>query len=497
MNCVIVSGGLQTRFDELSCFPKILLPSTSGKSILMEQMKYFESIGNIYIVVNKKFEHIMKAYIKANNLLIDVIVSDNTNGSGNTLASVYNKLPQKDVLFFWSDILFENDNFTIDPKIDVDKNNCVIFTTKDNKFRYKIDNGKIVNRTVSYDGNVPGIFWIKDISRIIPKEPISENKDLIDLIEEKVNEGMVTFTESNIDTSIIEYKSLNEYKKLMNDANIDKKVLSGDLNIIYNDNMDILSIASTSKEKDILEYQEDWENTIKHLSDNCYNYYVHMPIEDKDYKLICQMFNLEGYNVYSNIPEKETNKIVKNLGMYKYHVPTSSNVKYILNEYVSKPMIAFARISELLHNSVTFDEINNLVEKCCIVIIDNTSNDWVFTHGNLCSNSIFINSVDCIRLINPRKRNGDNFYCPDIVDISEAKLASLGIVDKLRDFMIYKTDELPEIPEEIDTRIKIAMLLHLMGMLTEFSDDIMKINILFDYILVNLDKIVSKINRNE
>ena len=53
MNCVIVSGGLQTRFDELSCFPKILLPSTSGKSILMEQLKYFESIGNIYIVLNQ------------------------------------------------------------------------------------------------------------------------------------------------------------------------------------------------------------------------------------------------------------------------------------------------------------------------------------------------------------------------------------------------------------------------------------------------------------
>lgn len=373
----------------------------------------------------------------------------------------------------------------------------MIFTTKDNKFRYKIENDKIVNRTVSYDGNVPGIFWIKDISRVIPKEPLSENKDLIDLIEEKVNEGMVTFTESKIDTSVIEYKSLDEYKKLMNGASINKKILSNDLNIVYNDNMDILTIASSSKEKDILKYQEDWENTIKHLSDNCYNYYVHMPIEDKDYKLICNMFNLEGYNVYSHIPEKETNKIIRHLGMYKCHVPTSKNVKFILNEYVSKPMIAFVKISELLYNHTTFDEINNLVEKCCNVIIDETSNDWVFTHGNLCANSIFVNSVECIKLINPRSRNGESFYCPDIVDISESKLASLGIVDRLRDFMIYKTDELPEIPEEIDTRIKIAMLLHLMGMLTEFSDDIMKINILFNYILINLDKIVSKINRNE
>ena len=213
MNVVIVAGGLQTRFNELSCFPKILLPSKDGTPILIKQLDYFDEANTVSIVVNQKFAKIMKAYIEINHLNVDVIVSDNTNGSGNTLASVYDDLPKKNVLFFWSDILFDNDEFKLDRKIE-DKDNCVIFTVNDAKYRYKIEDSKIVNRSFAYDGNVPGIFWIKDISEVIPTKPCDENKDLIDIIQEKVNDGMITFVESNINTKITEYKSLSEYKKL-------------------------------------------------------------------------------------------------------------------------------------------------------------------------------------------------------------------------------------------------------------------------------------------
>ena len=109
MNVVIVAGGLQTRFNELSCFPKILLPSKDGTPILMKQLDYFDEANTISIVVNQKFAKIMRAYIEINHLNVDVIVSNNTNGSGNTLASVYDDLPKKNILFFWSDILFDND----------------------------------------------------------------------------------------------------------------------------------------------------------------------------------------------------------------------------------------------------------------------------------------------------------------------------------------------------------------------------------------------------
>lgn len=491
MNVVIVSGGLQTRFNELSCFPKVLLPSISGKSILEEQLKYFES-HDVYIVVNKRFETMTKAFIKANNLLVDVIVSDNTNGSGNTLSSVYDELPKKDVLFFWSDILFTNSKFNIDPKINFEKDNCIIFTTNDNKFRYKIENGNIVNRSVSYDGNVPGIFWIKDISRVISKDPVSENKDLIDIIQEKVNEGIISFTESKIDTSIIEYKSLYEYKKLVKEVYTGEKLLSNDFQISYNDDMQMQTVGTNDNEIKALKYQFDWENTISHTFKGCSKYYVNMPLNENGETLVCDMRNLEGYNIYKEVPHDVIDKIINILSTYKCYVTPSKNIKYLLNEYVSKPLLSYASVMNLLKSSVYFNDIKNIVEKCANLIVDKCQESWVFTHGNLAGDSIFVNSLGTVKLINPRSRNDNTFYCPPIVDLSEAELAHLGIVEKLRDFLIYENDVLPKIPENVNLHIKIAMLLHLMNMLPEFSGNILKLNILFDYIMDNLVEVVSE-----
>ena len=73
MNVVIVAGGLQTRFNELSCFPKILLPSKDGTPILIKQLEYFDEANTISIVVNKKFANIMKAYIEINHLYVKTL----------------------------------------------------------------------------------------------------------------------------------------------------------------------------------------------------------------------------------------------------------------------------------------------------------------------------------------------------------------------------------------------------------------------------------------
>ena len=108
MNVVIVAGGLGTRFEELSVFPKILLPTTNYSSIIHEDIERFKN-HNIYLIINDKFYSMTKNYLEINNLNINLIKSINSNGSYNTIKAVYDLLPKENVLFVWSDLIL-NEN---------------------------------------------------------------------------------------------------------------------------------------------------------------------------------------------------------------------------------------------------------------------------------------------------------------------------------------------------------------------------------------------------
>lgn len=489
MNCVIVAGGLQSRFNELSCFPKILLPSKDGTPILLKQLEYFKDQNSISIVVNEKFKDIVRAYVAINGLNVDVIVSNNTNGSGNTLASVYDELPKKNVMFFWSDILFDNDNYVLDRKIDDEKDNCVIFTVADNKYRYKIEDGKIVNRSFAYDGNVPGIFWIKDISEVIPQKPVSENKDLIDIIQEKVNDGMITFVESKINTRITEYKSLNEYKKIMSISSQKELVLPTDLNVIYDDHENMQVVAKTDKEKDQLSYQENWLNTIW-FTCGCkqYSWASHIDANGDDF--ICNMYSLEGY---SYARKTDLSQFINDLSRYTVDVPLSMSVKFLLQEYNGKSLMGYQKVRDLLENPKGFDYVQSLVDNGCNLLIDGlTHTQWVLTHGNINSHNILMNMGGTIKVINPIMRYENSMYCHPIVDKSEAYMTKIGLDDALRKQLTYKVDSLPEIPKDADLFVECAIYLHLLGMLPIFSKDIMKVNMIVEYAINGLSNLINE-----
>ena len=485
MNVVICAGGLQTRFNELSCFPKILLPSKDGTPILIKQLEYFDEANTISIVVNKKFADIMKAYIEINHLNVDVIVSNNTNGSGNTLASVYDYLPKKNVLFFWSDILFDNDEFKLERKIE-DKDNCVIFTVNDPKYRYKIENNKIVNRSFAYDGNVPGIFWIKDISEVIPSKPCDENKDLIDIIQEKVNDGMITFVESNINTKITEYKSLSEYKKIMSTSYQKDLTLPLDMEVSYTSEE---SMQYVDKTNDRLNYQHDW---ISFLSYNpgISDYVVDLPINKTEDGYVCNMHNLEGY---THASKTDLTGFLNSLSRYKVEVPLSTSVKFLLEEYNGKALKSWCDVKRLLENNHSFGEVQNLVDNGCNLLIDGLANaEWVLTHGNINSHNILVNMSGNMKVYNPtyRRYNG-SFFCHPIVDQSEAYMVKIGLDEALRKEMTYKVDELPKI-EDCDIFVETAIYLHLLGMLPIFSKDIMKLNIVAEYAISGLSNVINE-----
>ncbi len=495
MNYVIVSGGLQTRFEELSCFPKILLPSKDGTPILLKQLEYFKGANSIKIVVNHKYGDMMKAFVRVNKLDVEVIVSTNANGSGNTLASVYDRLPKKNVMFFWSDILFESDKFNIDLDEDNMKDNAVIFTTDDNSYRYKIKEGQILNQSVSYDGNVPGIFWIKDISEVIPNLPQEETKDLIDFIQEKSTSGMITFSEQRIHDHVIEYKSLEEYKKIMETSEVKEVTFPTDLHISY-DNMENMQVEALGDEEKIqLSYQKLWSNLLK-LGIGTGKYVEDLPLHDDNSTVwTCDMSSLEGYFYTS---KKDLTPVIKTLSKNTVKVSPSDNTFFLLRNYNGEPLSNYCLVHNMLEDKkrtsfdIDFAFMQNLIDHASKILIDNLANeDWVLTHGNINSHNVLMNANGTVKLINPKSRYENSAYCNPIVDRSEAIMVKVGLDEALRKRMIYKTDTLPELNEGTTVE-KIAIYLHLLQMLPYFTTDIMKVNIIVNYVVEGLTKTIKE-----
>lgn len=492
MNVVICAGGLNLRYKELSCFPKILLPSKDGTPILIKQLEYFKDANSVSVVINEKFADILKSYVALNSLNIKVIVSDNTDGSGNTLASVYKELPKKNVLFFWSDILFEDDKFELEVG-DV-KEDAIIFTVPSKKYRYMVENNTISNRSVNYDGNVPGIFWIKNISEVIPSRPVEGSvKDLIDLIQEKVESGMITISGRDLSTDITEYKSLEEYKKIISESTREDMVFPSDMKLTYDEVELMKVIADTDKKKDQLTYQTDWLATIyysivlrKYYSPSMY---VNKLKDCDDW--MCSMRDIEGYTYTSNC---DLSSFVKDLSRYTMEVPLSTSIRFLNSEYVEKALEGYWAVRNLLENPHGIDFMEDLIHCSFDLLVDNikVNTQWTFTHGNINSHNILKNSIGDIKPINPVMRYRNSMYCHPIVDKSEAYMVKIGLDDALRKEMIYKKDELPPLEDDIDATIKIAVYAHLLGMLPIFSKDIMKVNVVAEYAIAGLVEVVKQ-----
>lgn len=171
-NLVILAGGKNTRFKEMSIFPKILLPFEDEDSILTYNVKMCEKLGlNPYLVINKDYENMVRDYVKNNHLNIIIIVSSNTNGSANTIKEVKKELPKTNTLLVWSDLILDQEGFEI--LIDRLKTNSstqqVIVTRRGNyRFRTTSVNGftEVIPTGTNPEspcGNIPGIYYYSKI----------------------------------------------------------------------------------------------------------------------------------------------------------------------------------------------------------------------------------------------------------------------------------------------------------------------------------------------
>ena len=232
VNVVVVAGGKQTRFKSLSVFPKVLLPTASSCSILKElidRTRECKTQLKRWIVVNTQQAAMLKTYVEVNGLsdVIEVVESENTNGSFNTLREVKHLLPTDNVLFIWSDLAVSD--FTgIIRKCEACKEDIsgIIFTNTGH-YRYgasgySLDDPRTrlvdnIYYSSSYEGNIPGLYYLKDLS-IFDRVHFSDGevKDLVDAISlEDLRLELCDLKDIGVD--LFEYRDLGIYKKRIKD----------------------------------------------------------------------------------------------------------------------------------------------------------------------------------------------------------------------------------------------------------------------------------------
>lgn len=485
MNVVIVAGGLQTRFKELSCIPKVLLPSDNGKSILQRQYEYFDGMDTITLVVNEKFYDMTKAYVEVNHLNIDVVKSSNTNGSANTLASVYDWIPKKNVLFFWSDILFEDDKF----EVNTPDEKCVVYTVDEKCYRYSVENGKIVNRSLSYDGNVPGIFYLRNVSDVLSRKTTDDNLDLIDLIKSKADEGIVVVSEGKIDAKIVEYKSLEDYQEIMSKSDVVKKFPT-DIDIAYDEDEDMYVESNSTRMDNQLEYWKDFATTLHHTIDcSEYTYNINpMTSEDSLHSKVNVNF-LEGYDVFDYTDEEQRSKLAKmvsDMCQYKINVPLGCMIHFILKEWNGFPIQGPTSVSRMLVG-YDFTRLQMIVDKLSELAMNDSSMDtFVLTHGNLNARNVLYNKTtgDMI-MINPSPRyDNDKMYAPMCVDETDMFITLDGIDEKLRHHITQLDYPLDYHLCQYDDVTRATVILRLLSIIGWFKDDIIKMNAIYNYCIV-------------
>lgn len=492
MNIVIVAGGLGTRFKELSCFPKILLPTKEKDSILLEQLEYFH-YDEVTIIVNKKYYKMVLNYIEVNNIKnVRVIASTNTNGSGNTIASVYSELPKKNVLFFWSDIVFERNAFFRSEGFRKPTTDVVIYTSSDKKYRYNINkNGKVSNVSEKYNGNIPGVFYIQDISKVIP-EVREQETDLVDfIIEAQQDEFVKSVIAKPVPANIIEYRSLEDYKEIlgMNDykkafAKLNNQwTITGDINWEvdgYSNN--IVNPRDQVKWADTRNYLLG-DALMCHYKDGYLKFYVE--------NAFCSTANLLVNCKDRTIPMQVLNNLLNKQEIMSKEVEKDVYIEKF-NKLIEDAKSGLESVIDIL--SPSNNPTNKLIDSMFDII-----NSWVnkshedkyylsAIHGNLNPYTIAYNTITKeIKLIH-HQDNGDFFGLPEI-DRAAYYRMKVGIDDMMTDPLVWEESDLTKYDcfdveklNQIPTSYRVFTLLYVMSQLKYLATDVMKTNIMFMWI---------------
>jgi len=476
-NIVIVAGGKGTRFEHLSVFPKILLPTKEENSILSAQVKFFRQseYRNITVIINKRFEEMVNNYISVNNIDVDVIATDNENGSFNTIFSVYDSLPHEDVLFIWSDLIPKDYEI-----LNLKDSYYIVTDNMNNEYRYNFSNG-ILHEDVSYKGNVPGAYYFTHLKR---EELKSENTDLIEYIFENVS----MWSEYSLKKSFIEYRDLNTYRHIYKSMslNVSKPRFFNEISV----------------DDDVLTKRSVNDNYI-HLITKEQQWYSEMgnnPYLPKIYETGDGFIKMEYLSEYkplwmclcsSNVKRIYDNIFLAMDAMSKRTIDVDKETYYkdLHKEIIDKTIDRCEKIKYMLVK-YNRDECESYLKNVFNHFINLNNTVYIHGHGDLNGSNILVNeSTGNIKIIDPRGYFGNTvMYVPRFYEDAKLLYCLYGYDDFNTNPKIYgddepiKYDNVISAVNVLDTKLNRMMVgVIYIALAGYISQDIMKANIAYEY----------------
>ena len=420
---VIVAGGENTRFNEMSIFPKILLPTLEYPSILSYDCKLF-SDHDIYLIINDRYYDMVRQYVDKTKLKITKIIkTNNHDGSANTIKSVISELPEK-CLFVWSDLILDQDcrdsiYQTIEDywSMDYCKNINFIFTYN-GEYRFKVTENIVLN-SINKQGNVPGIYYTNHLGLLLRTQYnyYKPDYDLIEIFKDNLNVERIGI---ECQGNITEFRDLDVYKEYY--KNEELKTQTRFFNTMEVNDGKLTKTCINENYNKLIDREIDWYEECTKLG------YENIP---KVYKLDKENHSftieyLKGYcNIYEFIKDSSQDDFDRFMDTYLKAVEDlhklSSRVidrdiaeKNCWVEFYDKVIKRCDSISAILYD---YDSINLsiLLSKALTNIIELLGDDittYCFGHGDLNGSNVMYNQKkNDIKFIDPRGYFGHSFLC--------------------------------------------------------------------------------------
>lgn len=511
-NVVIVAGGLNTRMEDLSVFPKVLFPIPNFNSILTYDVKEFEK-KNIYLVINSTYYEMVSDYCKRNNLSnVNIIKSTNTNGSTNTLREVSNHLPNKNTLLVWSDLIIANFS-AIEEAIKQTKSNFVVFT-RQGEYRFKAFNGEDkklkLEATVpsSKEGNVPGIYFYKEI----PDFSIIGSKDNYDFVEMVRDYFADQAAVCDTMCGLVEFRDKKTFKDLyVNDkfASFDRTDVTRFFNKMSIDPVSkkVYKSCHNPEYKHLIEKEAKWYDKVKSVGfdgiPTVYDSY------SDDVKSSITLEYLDGYVTASEFAKSHSQEEIKAMvekivskadELHKTTIPVQflDVQEDYEEEFVGKVLRRCDSIKDMLVK-YDRDELERLLtkafnilyhDKCKVGVMPNTT--YTLIHGDLNGSNVMYNeTTGDVKFIDPRGYFGKSkMFGPEEYDFAKILyfLSGYDIFNKSR--VVYNdwkfdwecvlnADFIPDKLNQWTLRIIVGIIW--IALAQYIAQDIMKANLAYEH----------------
>lgn len=425
----IVAGGKNSRFGDLSYWPKLLMPIDNKQSILMHDLSLLKrSAKKIYAIVNKQYVNQVREYMTNLSLPVEIIESTNTNGSANTIRQALANKPieGKSAMFIWSDLILDDSlNDTIAQIEDEDPDAAYVLFSLD--YRLGIDKD---NKLSTNAHNLPGVYYIKDLSSLKEQYQEYEDYDLASFIADKYDGKYKCYWYNG---KLLEYRdkqSFIDYYLSETDKSSDMQTrFFNQITVNPKDNTLIKKCVDKNYDS-LIEREVSWYKEVGNAPfvPHLYSYDINTPYHfmKMSYLKGCHPFSYDLLN--KNIAA--VNSLLSVVSMlHSYAKPVSANVyeEDCKLEYFDKPLSRIEKVAHLLESDCK--DAHLLVDAAFKYIMSHTDHsEYCLIHGDLNGSNVLIdNKSNEAKLIDSRGYFGKTQnYGPKEYDYAKILYAATG-----------------------------------------------------------------------